>query len=112
MNGEDASPLYQRLADKLSSDIQSGALPLGAQLPTQRNFAAEMGTTVGTIGRAYTLLEKRGLIVRAVGRGTYVGKSSPGSAASSAPLEKASILKKISEMETQLVILREMVKRL
>lgn len=109
---DDAGPLYQRIADKLSDDIRSGALPIGAQLPTQRELAAEIGTTVGTIGRAYTLLEERELVIREVGRGTYVGQHVQGMMTSTTSAEKALILKKIGELEVQLAELRDLVKRL
>lgn len=65
-------PLYQRLADSIESDIDGGALAPGAKLPPQRDLAFDIGTTVGTVGRAYALLRERGLVSGEVGRGTYV----------------------------------------
>lgn len=112
MTADEEGPLYQRLADKLTDDIRTGALLPGAQLPTQRELAAETGTTVGTIGRAYTLLEDRGLVIREVGRGTYVGQR-PEVASSAQPLpDKSLILKKLGELEAQIAELRSLVKRL
>ncbi|MEM7171336.1 MAG: PLP-dependent aminotransferase family protein [Pseudomonadota bacterium] len=66
------SPLYRGLVDRLASDIREGILPPGGQLPTMRALAEQMGVTVGTIYRAYALAEKRGLISRQTGRGTFV----------------------------------------
>ncbi len=73
-------PIYLRLADRIEADIGSGALPPGAKLPPQRNLAFDIGVTIGTIGRAYSLLRERGLVSGEIGRGTYVlGKGvSPG----------------------------------
>ncbi|TIQ36950.1 MAG: PLP-dependent aminotransferase family protein [Mesorhizobium sp.] len=65
-------PLYQRLADSIESDIDKGVIDAGAKLPPQRDLAYDIGTTVGTIGRAYQLLRERGLVSGEVGRGTYV----------------------------------------
>ena len=67
-----AAPIYVRLADQIADDIASGALPPGYKLPPQRNLAFDLGVTVGTIGRAYALIRKRGLVNGEVGRGTYV----------------------------------------
>lgn len=68
-------PIYVRLADRLESDITNGALPPGTKLPPQRDLAYDLGVTIGTIGRAYALARKRGLIAGEVGRGTYVRKA-------------------------------------
>ena len=65
-------PLYQRLADSIESDIDKGIIDAGAKLPPQRDLAYDIGTTVGTVGRAYQLLRERGLVSGEVGRGTYV----------------------------------------
>ena len=67
-----SGPLYQRLADSIESDIDRGVIDAGAKLPPQRDLAYDIGTTVGTIGRAYQLLRERGLVSGEVGRGTYV----------------------------------------
>jgi DNA-binding transcriptional MocR family regulator len=77
-----AGPLYQRLADSIESDIDKGVIDAGAKLPPQRDLAYDIGTTVGTIGRAYQLLRERGLVNGEVGRGTYVlGERAEGSKA-------------------------------
>ena len=67
-----SGPLYQRLADSIESDIDRGVIGVGAKLPPQRDLAYDIGTTVGTVGRAYQLLRERGLVSGEVGRGTYV----------------------------------------
>lgn len=67
-----SGPLYQRLADSIESDIDKGVIDSGAKLPPQRDLAYDIGTTVGTVGRAYQLLRERGLVSGEVGRGTYV----------------------------------------
>ncbi len=69
---EGSGPLYLRLANRIEDDIGSGALPLGAKLPPQRNLAFDIGVTIGTVGRAYALARERGLVSGEVGRGTYI----------------------------------------
>ena len=68
----ESGPLYLRLANRAEADIGGGVLPPGAKLPPQRNLAFDLGVTIGTVGRAYTLLRERGLVSGEVGRGTYV----------------------------------------
>ena len=65
-------PIYQQLVDRVRSDIKSGALPAGAQLPTVRELAEELGLARGTIKRAYDELEQAGLVEKVQGRGTFV----------------------------------------
>ncbi|WP_346894672.1 PLP-dependent aminotransferase family protein [uncultured Roseibium sp.] len=70
-------PMYARLANRIADDIVTGALPVGAKLPPQRDLAYDLGITVGTVGRAYALVRERGLVSGEVGRGTYVLGSTP-----------------------------------
>ncbi|QPC88736.1 aminotransferase class I/II-fold pyridoxal phosphate-dependent enzyme [Mesorhizobium sp. NBSH29] len=69
---EGSGPLYLRLADRAETAIAAGTLPHGAKLPPQRNLAYDLGITVGTVGRAYSLLRQRGLVSGETGRGTFV----------------------------------------
>jgi len=70
------APYYQRIADALQEDIRRGALDIGARLPTQRKLADALDISVGTATSAYIEAERRGLVRRHVGRGTFV--ASPG----------------------------------
>ena len=72
-----SGPLYERLATHIAAEISAGSLSAGSRLPTQRALAREIGTTVGTVGRAYDLLQQRGYVNGAVGRGTYVLGAQP-----------------------------------
>lgn len=71
-------PRYEALADALARDIAEGVLPPGTRLPTQRDLADRLGVSLGTVTRAYTLAERRGLIRGETGRGTFVGPPGPG----------------------------------
>src|SRR5262245_42863309 len=74
-------PRYRAIADALADDVRSGRLTQGARLPTHRVLASTLGVTVGTVSRAYSEAERRGLISGEVGRGTFVRPSSgPGRA--------------------------------
>ncbi|HEX3952762.1 MAG TPA: PLP-dependent aminotransferase family protein [Stellaceae bacterium] len=66
------APLYREIADALAGDIATGALPAGSRLPTHRDLAWRLKVTVGTVSRAYSEAERRGLIGGEIGRGTFV----------------------------------------
>jgi len=65
-------PRYLAIAEAIAGQVASGALTPGARLPTHRELAWQAGVTVGTVTRAYAELERRGLTVGEVGRGTFV----------------------------------------
>ena len=67
-----SGPLYVRLAERIEEAITNGTLPTGTKLPPQRDLAFDIGVTIGTVGRAYTLVRERGLVSGEVGRGTFV----------------------------------------
>lgn len=63
---------YQMVADAIEQAIASGELKSGDRLPTQRDVAKNLGVAIGTVTRAYSEVEHRGLVVGKVGSGTYV----------------------------------------
>jgi DNA-binding transcriptional MocR family regulator len=65
-------PLYLRIVDALAADVAAGRVQPSARLPTQRELAERLGTTIATITRAYTEARRRGLVSATVGRGTFV----------------------------------------
>ena len=65
-------PLYQGIVAALERDIGTGRLSRGRALPTHRELARSLGVTIGTVTKAYTEAERRGLVVSRVGRGSYV----------------------------------------
>ena len=67
-----SGPRYRALADCLAGAIEDARLKPGERLPAQRDLAYDLDVTVGTVGRAYAVLLKRGLVKGEVGRGTFV----------------------------------------
>ncbi|GBQ27576.1 transcriptional regulator [Gluconacetobacter sacchari DSM 12717] len=62
----------ERLAEALGGDILSGVLREDERLPAHRPLAWRLGIGVGSVTRAYALLERRGLVRGMHGRGTFV----------------------------------------
>lgn len=65
-------PKYRAVARAIASGIESGALPIGEQLPPVRDLAWRLGITPGTVARAYALMTSEGHLETTVGRGTFV----------------------------------------
>lgn len=69
---ESEGPRYLAVANSYAEAIERGDLPAGTRLPPQRDLARQLGVTVGTISRAYALMNRRELVCGEVGRGTFV----------------------------------------
>lgn len=67
-------PLYQQVVDQIKGQILSGELAPGEGLPSIRNLAQELTTSVITIKRAYEDLEKEGYIYSRQGLGSFVSE--------------------------------------
>lgn len=70
-------PAPERLAAALAEDIAAERLRPGARLPPHRQLADRLRLSVVTVGRAYALLERQGLVRGEHGRGTFVSASVP-----------------------------------
>jgi DNA-binding transcriptional MocR family regulator len=79
-------PRYLALADAIGADIAAGRLRPGERLPPQRELARRLGVTVATVGRAYQVAVRRGLLTGEVGRGTFVAPAPSRPAAPGAAL--------------------------
>ncbi len=63
---------HERLVDALAADIADGTVPEGARLPPHRELAFQLGIGLGTVTKAYAVLERRGLVHSQHGRGMFV----------------------------------------
>jgi len=68
----DRRPLYAQTEELLTRRIAEGAWLPGALIPPEPELAAELGVSPGTVRKALSALERRRLIERRQGRGTYV----------------------------------------
>ncbi|OJY71768.1 MULTISPECIES: PLP-dependent aminotransferase family protein [unclassified Rhizobium] len=62
----------ERLVLALADDIIEGRLAGGDRLPAHRDLAWKLGVGLGTVTKAYAVLERRGLTRSVKGRGTFV----------------------------------------
>lgn len=68
----DKRPIYEQIIDRFQMLILNGALEPDSQLPSVRSLAVELSINANTIQRAYSELERRGLIYSVKGRGNFV----------------------------------------
>jgi len=72
LHPEQGIPIYQQLVDMILAQVKNGTLPADTQLPTVRTLAEQLNVARGTVKRAYDELERRGVISKVQGRGTFV----------------------------------------
>jgi GntR family transcriptional regulator len=61
-------PVYRQLMDQVKFHVASGLLKPGDELPSTRALSAQLGVNPMTISKAYSYLERDGVVERRPGR--------------------------------------------
>lgn len=77
LDPDDVRPPYQQVAARLREAIRLGEFPVGSKLPGHSAIADTYGVSVGTVKRAYGLLQRDKLIVTRQGSGSFVRSTDP-----------------------------------
>ena len=64
-------PIYVQVKNQIRLLIDRGLLSAGAQLPTVRDLAVDLGINANTVSRIYADLEREGYLARKRGVGTF-----------------------------------------
>ncbi len=67
-------PIYRQLADQIRDGIARGRLVPGERLPSVRNLSRQLVVNPNTVARAYTELEREGVLNPRAGLGVFVGQ--------------------------------------
>ena len=67
-------PVYYQLYESLRTQLGTEQFPSGIKLPTERTIAEILGVSRQTLRRAFSRLEREGLLFRRQGAGTYVSE--------------------------------------
>src|SRR5512135_1411736 len=70
-------PIYTQIVNQVQSQIATGILKPGDQLPTVRALAEELRVNFNTVARAYRILDEARIISTQQGRGTYITEIPP-----------------------------------
>jgi GntR family transcriptional regulator len=70
-------PIYRQIQDQIRYGIASGLLTAGEQLPTVRSLAVELSVNPNTVIKAYSELEREGILTTEQGSGTFVAAQPP-----------------------------------
>ncbi|KIL38126.1 transcriptional regulator [Gordoniibacillus kamchatkensis] len=67
-----SKPIYLQLADRIHRQIISGELKAGEKLPSIRDMGIKYNMNPNTVQRAYSELEREGILETKRGQGTFV----------------------------------------
>lgn len=67
-----SKPIYLQLADRVHRQIISGELKAGEKLPSIRDMGIKYNMNPNTVQRAYSELEREGILETKRGQGTFV----------------------------------------
>ncbi|MBE6825998.1 MAG: GntR family transcriptional regulator [Ruminococcus sp.] len=67
-------PIYEQLYRKVVKLILKGVLVENDKLPSVRSLATDLSVNPNTVAKAYSLLERDGIIHSLAGRGSFIAK--------------------------------------
>lgn len=70
-------PIYEQIQDQILRFIEAGVLKENDRLPSVRQLAQENGINPNTVAKAYTELEKSGIVYNIPKKGVYVAAVNP-----------------------------------
>ena len=68
------TPVYEQLVNQTEKFILLGILKPGDKMPSVRQLSAELSVNPNTIQKAFSELDRRGIIFAVNGRGNYVSE--------------------------------------
>ena len=74
LDSKSGVPIYRQIVDQIRHGIASGRLRPAEQLPTVRALAVELAVNPNTVIKAYTELERAGVLSTQQGTGTFVSE--------------------------------------
>lgn len=72
LNPQSGVPIYRQLVEQIRRMTASGLLQPGDELPSVRQFAIAHSVNPMTVSKAYSLLEREGLLLRQRGKAMQV----------------------------------------
>jgi GntR family transcriptional regulator len=67
-------PIFRQLIDQVKLQVATGTLKPGDEMPSIRTLAVPLGVNPMTISKAYSILEREGVLERRPGRPLVVGE--------------------------------------
>lgn len=66
------APIYEQICRAVCSEIARGLLKENDRIPPSRTLAQQLGLNPNTVAKAYSILERDGIIYTVPGKGSFV----------------------------------------
>ena len=66
------TPIYEQICRAVCSEIARGVLKENDKIPPSRTLAQQLGLNPNTVVKAYSMLERDGIIYTLAGKGSFV----------------------------------------
>jgi GntR family transcriptional regulator len=109
VNTSSGVPIYRQLMDQVRALVASGRLAEGDLLPPVRQVAQHLQVNQMTVSKAYSLLEREGVVERMRGQGMRVNHKSPRGTIKERQNELRPLLEQLAAQAYQLALTREQV---
>lgn len=67
-------PIYAQIVEQIKLSLASGTVGTGERLPSIRELAVELRVNPNTVAKAYSELEREGVVNKVRGKGVYVSE--------------------------------------
>ncbi len=68
------APIYEQICKSICGEIARGVYKENDRIPAARALAKELGLNPNTVAKAYSILERDGIIYSVAGKGCFVAK--------------------------------------
>lgn len=102
-------PIYRQLMDQVKVLIASGRLAPGDMLPSVRQLGQDLEINQMTVSKAYSLLEREGVVERVRGQGMRINQVSPAGGVHNRLKELRPLLEQVVATAFQLGLSRQQV---
>jgi len=109
VNVSSGVPIYRQLMDQVRALVASGRLAEGDLLPSVRQVAKDLQVNQMTVSKAYSLLERDGVVERVRGQGMRVHQTTPRGTIKERQKELRPLLEQVATQAYQLALTREQV---
>ena len=65
-------PVYEQLIKQVEDQVLKGIMKEGDKMPSVRSLSMELSTNPNTIQKAYTELDRKGIVVSVPGKGSFI----------------------------------------
>ncbi len=68
-------PVYEQIIKQVEENVMIGAMGAGDRMPSVRQISINLSINPNTVQKAYTELDRRGIIITVPGKGSFISEN-------------------------------------